>query len=247
MISPPTQFCGLPGLPLVDAFNYWALWGLGWTSLSPGGLFIPKEHWASSRGGGSIPKEQTPRHSTYQIFVWITFADVPLAKASHMANEAQHHCGRGLHRGMATEWHDSVGTISLTIYHKISIQFIHQIFPGHLLCVTHFARHLGTVVNNADMILALIHTFGRETVNKQWQMCSELLRSSGCYGNLQHGKTRPRDQERRPWEMMLKLRQKEWAGISYVKAGRGGKKEGRKAFQRGNDIERDPNTLFNAE
>ena len=113
------------------------------------------------------------------------------------------------------------GAISLTIYHKISIQFIHQIFPGHLLCATHFARRPGTVVNKADMILALIHTSGRETVSKQWQMGSELLRSSGCCGNLQQGKTHPRDQERRPWEMMLKLRRKEWAGISYIKGGGG--------------------------
>ena len=175
---------------------------------SPGDLFIFKEHWAPSCGGGSAPKGRTPRHKHLSSLCVDHICWCALGQ-SMSDGQAQHHCGREMCRGVATEGHDSLGAISSMIYCKTGIQSIHPIFTGHPLRARHFARHLRTVVSKADTILALIYTFGREAVSEQWQMCWELLRSSGCYRNLQQGKNHPRDQKRKPWEMMLKLRFKE--------------------------------------
>lgn len=137
------------GLGLGPSFYTWSFYSQGMLS------FLIR--W------GQFSYPQGP--STYHICVWITFADVPLAKASHMAKLSI--TALGLHKGVDTEGHDSLGTTTLTIYHKISIQFIHQIFTGHLLFVRCFTRCLGTVVSKTDVIPVLIFTVGRKRDSEQ--------------------------------------------------------------------------------
>lgn len=165
MILPVQQFWGLPGLQLRSPLRA----ELG-PSLSRWS-FHNTEH---PLAGMAVFQKYKPQDtSTSSIFVWITFVDVLLVKASHVAKLS-----------ITGEGNDSLGAICFTIY-KMDIPFTHHIFTRQLLCARHFARGLGTMVKTTDMAPALIYTLleGREA-GKQCQICWEFLISSGYYGNF---------------------------------------------------------------
>ena len=160
MILPPPQFSRLPGLPLAQSSGGQA--GPLFSRLSfyfQGALSSLMWWWQCSKRAN--PKAQALIQSLCESHLLMC----PWPK--HVIWPCPVSLWKGTVKAVATEGHDSLGAISLTIYRKTGIQSIHQKFTGHPLCARQFARHLRTVVSKADMIPALIYTFGREAVSEQ--------------------------------------------------------------------------------
>lgn len=177
-------------------------------------------------------KRQPQGTSSYPISVWITFAAVPLAKVCHMAMPSITVEG-GLCRAVATEGHDSLEAIGSMICRNPNTKRL-----LHPPCARRFARNLRTVVSKADVVSALIYTFGREVVVSNDKRAESYSQTFRLLWKLTTGKTiKKPSQKRHPWETGLNWDWKNKLAFSYISSGggvgaAGGKEEGRKAFHR---------------